>query len=149
MTDSTSHATFVGPFATLRLERVYSDVATTGTLRLPSGRVLHSLELPWRDNKRNQSCIPEGRYTCHPDNTGRHRFWRVPEVPGRSNIELHPVNHLSQLGGCVAFGMRRKFRTNPDTGIREPKIVNARKAFAALLKELGREPFVLEIVEAA
>lgn len=65
-----------------------------------------SLELPWRDNKRSQSCIPEGRYPLVWE--WSHKFgrnlWELKDVPGRSEIKIHPSNHWSELEGCIALG---------------------------------------------
>lgn len=47
-----------------RLKR--SDQGTMGLLMAPSFSC-YTLELPWRDNQRNISCIPESEYS----------FWRI------------------------------------------------------------------------
>lgn len=44
------------------LKRQYLRGATTGSLILPSGIQIMTLELPWRDNLRGVSCIPVGTY---------------------------------------------------------------------------------------
>ena len=40
----------------------YTDKETFGVLFCAGTWVCLTLELPWRDNARNVSCIPEGRY---------------------------------------------------------------------------------------
>lgn len=66
-----------------------------------------SLELPWRENAKNISCIPLGIYTCSPEwnsDYGRH-IYRVHNVPDRSGILIHPYNLVSEARGCIAPGM--------------------------------------------
>ena len=46
----------------LNLTRVYKRGGTNGTLTLNGHFVCFTLELPWKENKRNISCIPEGKY---------------------------------------------------------------------------------------
>ena len=73
---------------------------------LPSGEMLFSLELPWLNNRSYVSCIPEGEYFFMRDTHGRHTYFRVLNVPGRSSIEFHPANNTSQLQGCIAPCLR-------------------------------------------
>jgi len=81
---------------------------TSGQFQLWRNAVLvfecFSLELPWLDNEINVSCIPYGEYTCVADNTGRHRFFKVLNVPGRSGIEFHVLNTVSGTEGCIGLG---------------------------------------------
>jgi len=73
---------------------------------LPNGEMLFSLELPWLNNRPYVSCIPEGEYFFMRDTHGRHTYFRVLNVPGRSAIEFHPANNTSQLQGCIAPCLR-------------------------------------------
>ncbi len=74
-----------------------------------SGKVvsLASLELPWLDNQRMISCIPEGTYqvkkTWSP--AFKKNMWLVQDVPNRSGIRIHSANFVSQLLGCVSLGL--------------------------------------------
>jgi len=65
----------------------------------------YSLEKNWDDNKPFESCIPEGEYIVHPDNTGKHKFFKVADVSQRTDIEIHPANHPEELSGCIALGV--------------------------------------------
>lgn len=70
------------------------------------------LELPWLDNKQNESCIPKGIYTCRYTRSNRlstaagHDVYtyEVLDVPGRSGIRIHSANYFFQLLGCIAMG---------------------------------------------
>lgn len=73
-----------------------------------------TIELPWKNNERRVSCIPDGVYR-----TIRHRspsygecFW-VQDVPGRSEILIHHGNYAASINprtgtpdtkGCILPG---------------------------------------------
>lgn len=103
------------------LERQEStDQGTFGVLSF-EGREMRSLELPWRGNQRQLSCIPEGVYVCALIRSPKFgRIYGVLDVPGRSNVLVHSANfagdvHLgwdTQLHGCIAPHRRRGFLSN-------------------------------------
>ena len=67
-----------------------------------------SLELPWKDNQRNVSCIPEGKYNVSKKDSpkfGKGTF-AINDVPGRSNILIHPGNFTREIQGCILLGER-------------------------------------------
>lgn len=72
-----------------------------GKLRLK----LHTLELPWKDNKRRVSCIPEGEYEVikHRSPKFKNSFW-IQDVEGRSEILIHAGNYHHQILGCILVG---------------------------------------------
>lgn len=88
----------------LHLFRTYFEDGTNGDLWCGEQLVCHTIELPWRDNKRNISCIPDGVYSIHKrysEKFGWH-LW-LPCVVGRVWILIHPANNaLVQLKGCIA-----------------------------------------------
>lgn len=66
----------------------------------------HTLELTWKDNKKDVSCIPTGTYRMKrrfSDKYGQH--WHILDVPGRDMILIHTGNFHSQIRGCVLVGM--------------------------------------------
>lgn len=65
-----------------------------------------SMELPWVDNARMVSCIPEGHYKITPESNA-HLGWylRVHDVPNRDGILLHAANYPTQIKGCIAGAM--------------------------------------------
>jgi len=97
---------------------------------------LHSLELAWRNNAPNKSCIPEGTYIVKRDVTGRHRFYAIQDVPNRSNVEIHIANTISDLLGCIGLGMG--ISANYD-------LVSSRIACNNLIEYVGDESFTLTI----
>jgi len=65
------------------------------------------LELPWRDNYRNVSCIPAGEYRITPENNSRFKdHFRVHGVEGRSGILGHRGNFPRDTHGCLLLGLR-------------------------------------------
>jgi len=67
--------------------------------------VCNTLELGWRNNIRNISCIPSGNYKCTiTDEGGRYPVIRVLNVPGRDGIQIHIGNYLTQIKGCILVG---------------------------------------------
>ena len=96
----------------LILERAYFKEGTNGTLFCSNqpfdtaqGKFLcHTIELPWKDNKRTISCIPEGVYEIVPrfSEKRKNHLW-IKDVPNRTLILVHPANDaLKELEGCIA-----------------------------------------------
>jgi hypothetical protein len=88
----------------LVLHRAYFEEGTNGVL-FNSGKFLcHTIELPWNNNKRNISCIPEGVYEVEPRFSKRFQHHLIlKDVKGRSFILFHPANDaLKELQGCIA-----------------------------------------------
>lgn len=63
-----------------------------------------SIELPWLQNRKKISCIPEGRYELEERYSEKFKqHWEVKNVPKRSGILLHTANNaLKELQGCIA-----------------------------------------------
>lgn len=91
------------------LKRQYEDSCTLGTMYLDGNEICKTLENPWRDNKENISCIPEGKYKCVKDNTGKYKYWKVLNVPNRSLIEIHNGNFQDETEGCILVGRDHAF----------------------------------------
>lgn len=93
------------------LERVYLGDRTLGSLYDGDTVIAKTLELPWRDNERSVSCIPEGSYEVikqPPKPTRNYTYFRVPDgqVSGRSSILIHIGNNPNHTEGCILVGGR-------------------------------------------
>jgi hypothetical protein len=100
------------------LPRVYLPTETLGSIYSPNGEIVcKTMELPWKDNKQNKSCIPEGVYIVKkmPPGFGRkYGYFRFKSVPGRnmnkvlnmSTILMHRISLVSGLLGCIGVGGR-------------------------------------------
>ncbi len=84
--------------------------ATIGLLRITGVAPLWTLEDAWNGNKKGNSCIPVGIYTCIPhgwakDTTvKRKQSWELVDVEGRSAILIHEGNTIGDTAGCVLVG---------------------------------------------
>lgn len=88
----------------LVLERSYHKEGTHGSLFLNDRFLCFTIELPWRENRRMESCIPEGIYALEARSSkkfGNHLL--VKDVPQRNLILVHPANYAQkELQGCIA-----------------------------------------------
>ncbi|WP_299012785.1 DUF5675 family protein [uncultured Polaribacter sp.] len=88
----------------LILHRNYFKEGTNGTLFNSDKFLCHTIELPWRNNKRNISCILEGQYEVTPRFSKRFKHHLIlKNVKSRSFILFHPANDAKRdLEGCIA-----------------------------------------------
>ena len=103
---------------------VWGIVPTLGYLHVDK-EVIHTVELPWRQNERNVSAIPPGRYKLAKN--ADKGVIEVLDVPGRTGIQIHPANWCHELKGCIGVGMD----FNGTGGVQE-----SRKAMGLLLEML-------------
>jgi hypothetical protein len=99
---------------TLSIERFATgDQGTQSNIRL-DGVTWAGLELPWRDNRPDYSCIPSGAYKAallFSPRFGR-PLYHLLAVPGRSQILIHVGNwagdvtkgYHSDVEGCILVG---------------------------------------------
>lgn len=84
--------------------RKYHLHGTNGQLFANGDLVCFTIELPWKDNTRKKSCIPEGIYGLvkrYSVKFGWHMM--LTDVKDRSLILIHPANNaLKELMGCIA-----------------------------------------------
>ena len=88
----------------LILIRTYLLEGTNGKLMVDGKKLCSTIELPWKENQRMISCIPEGRYEIRRRYTPRFGYHiMICNVPGRSNILIHAFNDaLAESKGCIA-----------------------------------------------
>lgn len=88
----------------LELLRTYFPNGTNGEILYNGVRVCFAIELPWRDNKPQVSCIPEGRYQLMKRYSPKFKnHLQLVNVPGRDYILIHPANDaVKELRGCIA-----------------------------------------------
>ena len=88
----------------LVLKRIYLDKAVHGRLYVGEELLACTIELPWKQNAKRISCIPEGIYTLRRRYSEKFKWHLVLlEVPERSGILIHPANDaLKELQGCIA-----------------------------------------------
>jgi len=129
--------------ATMRIVRIASRPdGTFGVLLAEDVPFALTLERPWRDNRRGESCIPTGRYLCTRVNSPKFGLtWEVRNVPERSHILFHAGNVWQDSHGCILVGEAFRTWTDGSTSIGDSR------AGLAELMERTRElvSFDLEI----
>ena len=96
------------------IERVYLKTSTPGSWYLGHDKeflLCKTLELPWLDNERNKSCIPEGNYIMvKEEKSAKHLYphFRILDVPNRSGILIHRLTYVKHLLGCIGVGGAHK-----------------------------------------
>lgn len=117
----------------LRLVRVSEyDGATLGVLCIDDVPEFVTLEDAWRDNERQISCIPVGRYTIKPRVSPKFgNTWQVMDVPERSHILFHAGNTHKDTHGCILLGLQFGRLGN------ETAILASRSAFLQFLQKMS------------
>ena len=88
--------------------------AILGVLCFDETARLVTLELPYRNNATDISCIPAGNYKCKPvDSPKFGKTWQVLNVPKREHILFHRGNTHKDTHGCILIG--QKFGTESGT----------------------------------
>jgi len=88
----------------LVLTRTYFPEGTNGKLECEGKIICSTIELPWKNNERKVSCIPEGKYILRKRHSQKFK-WHIEllNVSDRSLILIHPANNaLKELNGCIA-----------------------------------------------
>lgn len=95
------------------------------------------LELPYRDNKKNISCIPEGFYhwvTRHTkDSKYPYKHIHIKDVPDRSFILVHIGNYPKDTKGCLCTGM----------SYGNDVVWNSEEAFNKLMSKISEEGTII------
>ncbi len=142
---------------TMIMRRKYGgSFYTTGNLYLETDGqkfMCSTLELPWKDNQRNISCIPAGTYEVAKRTHGRyyeaykkrfgHKFsLELKNVSGRGDILIHTGNTKEHTRGCilVGSGLYKNHAGNH-------RLYNSRWSYRELVMflEASKEPWYLEI----
>lgn len=128
-------------------------------MRLPStkfgtfGRLgdFFSLELPWKDNQPEISCIPEDTYLCGIVKSPRFgKVYQIFGVPNRGHVLIHSGNYAgdvsqglkSHVKGCVVLGL------NVGTLDRQPAVLMSKTALRRFMESVEYKPFKLEVTHA-
>jgi hypothetical protein len=92
-----------------------SSQGTPGHARFHNQTHTHdfaTIEPPWKNNLRSISCIPAGTYQAAIDFSHSPPRWNLPDVPKRSQIQIHAGNWAGDAGrgllsdsqGCILIG---------------------------------------------
>lgn len=88
----------------LILKRNYFPDGTNGKLECEGKTICNTIELPWKNNERKVSCVPEGKYFLEKRYSAKFKWHiEVKNVANRSGILFHPANNaMQELNGCIA-----------------------------------------------
>jgi hypothetical protein len=111
---------------------------------------LYTLELPWRNNATDVSCIPEGSYLCQLVDTPHHGLTYQVLVPGRVGVLFHSGNTEIDTKGCILLGLSTGSMDarDPDSGEieKQPAVLQSKEAFKLFMDRMnGTSSFVLHI----
>lgn len=133
------------------LQRFIHDKVTFGKLSLDWCKHpdIYTLELPFLNNQKNISCIPQGLYNLTPYNSKKYpNVFKLLNVSDRSDILIHVGNYAcdvivgggkfkSDTRGCILVGL----------GIEEdiPMVTKSRAAMDFLRKAIGKDNCSIEV----
>ena len=97
----------------LIIRDTFTENSTIGELFLNGERMADTLELPYKDNQRSISCIPEGEYKVRlrlaRESASRdYLHLLVQDVPNRDWILFHRGNSAKDTSGCILVGLGSK-----------------------------------------
>lgn len=85
-----------------------------GRLEENGSEICKTIELPWRNNQSNISCIPTGTYKCKWtwSPAFKRSMYILENVPQRSGIRIHKGSYAGAVDkgfrtdflGCISFG---------------------------------------------
>lgn len=103
-----------------------------------------TLELPWKDNARNISCVPPGAYKVVKRQSKTFKGWvcELQDVPGRDGVLIHPGNTILDIRGCILVGLQLGELATPKGTM--GAVVMSRSALVRVLDNTPLE-FTLEI----
>ena len=126
------------------------DQGTEGRL-VTDGFDCYTLELPWRENQRNISCVPAGDYDCIIRQSPRFglTYW-VLKVPGRSYILIHSGNWAgdralgfkTHVNGCILLGQKMGYL------LEQRAVLNSRVTIRRFMNHMKNQQFKLHLMEA-
>lgn len=133
------------------LQRIPHEKVTFGFLSFENinHRPIYTIELPWRNNQCDISCISQGLYNVTPYNSKRFPgTFEILHVPGRSAILIHSGNfacdvnisaskHKTDTEGCVLVGFEIETKL--------PMVGSSKLALEYLREVVAGENFSLQI----
>ncbi len=136
------------------LIRQTSDEQGTFGVFTVNNKSYFSLELPYRDNKPNISCIPCGQYKASLRYSPHFKknLYCLSGVPNRNFILIHGANfagdeemgYQTHLQGCISIGKSMGTAQNKHKQ-RQRCIFGSQQALSEFIDELDGEELILTI----
>lgn len=125
----------------LVISRTYQKDCTLGVVNFDNQRCF-SLELPWKDNKEDESCIPPGLYIARFRNSPSNGpCLQFDNVVMRTYVQIHSANFTRQLLGCIAVG--DSIADIDKDGL--PDVTNSKLTLSKILAWAGTDAILIEI----
>jgi len=127
------------------ISRLYQDEATLGIFHIMDGNKkifeCKTIELPWKNNRKNVSCIPEGTYNVEKyKSPSKGLCFHIIDVEGRDSILIHKGNYVkSDTKGCILVG---QYFTDLD----KDGIIDVAESTKTLQSLLERLPDIFKLV---
>lgn len=123
------------------IKRIYLSDCTLGVIEFGNQRA-YTLELPWKGNVANKSCIPTGVYYAkHRNSPSNGDVIELQNVPERSYIQIHSGNYTSQIKGCILVGDSIR-DINGDS---IPDVTNSKATLKKFLEWAGDDVILIKI----
>lgn len=125
-----------------------SDMGTEGVL-ITNGFMCKMIELPWRENQHNISCIPSGEYLVKIRKSPKYgKIYWVTNVPNRSFVLIHTGNYAgdeskryrSDSWGCLLIGQKFGWLN------KQRVVLNSRITLRRFMNHMNYESFKLHII---
>lgn len=106
-----------------------------------------TLELAWRNNRRDISCVPEGTYPIELEYSPKFGYsWELKQVPNRSEVKIHQGNFFRQIEGCILVGdMHIKIDEDEEPDLRNSMATKVR--MQKIMEDLNVNKTVITIIE--
>lgn len=126
-----------------------SDQGTLGYF-ISEGFQARIIELPWKDNATNISCIPAGKYQCVYRYSKKFReHYYVMNINGRTYVLIHSGNFAGDTSkgykthshGCLIIG---KYHGKIDG---QDAVLLSRPTLRGLVKHMNMQLFEVEIID--
>lgn len=126
---------------TIKIRRWYNSDCTLGRLSF-GGFHCFTLELPFRDNALDISCIVPGTYRAYIyDSPTNGRCIQLDGVPGRTMIQIHAGNYTRDILGCILVGESIRYLDSDNI----PDVTSSRLTLDRLLSMLPDGVFYVEV----
>ena len=99
--------------------RKYRDKQVLGTMDVYKDNeficTLATLERAWLNNKRNESCIPQGFYIVEHYHSEKHpNSFELQDTAPRTSILIHSGNYYNHSAGCILVGLTHEYINDDD-----------------------------------
>lgn len=126
------------------LRKIDDGIETQGVLNF-NNFSCQTLELPWKNNASNISCVPLGTYNCiwsYIHSLSEYHY-QLQGVKDRTGVFIHEGNYNTDVQGCILLGNSYGDINNDG----ETDILNSRTTLAKFEALMKQQSFTLKVVQ--